>query len=121
MKFKTTIKIITNAANKDEAADMAGEYLSGNVTGNVRMTCKTAPALDAKKCAAIASVFIFVFVGVAAFGLHMKTTAGTPQVGAGFSAVQPPLKTAVTASKDEKFKNEWQERQTKESLGRITK
>jgi hypothetical protein len=112
MKYKTTINIVSEARNRDEAIDIVEEYLSGNIRSGVDMKCATGPERTAVKvtCAVALSL---VIVGVIIFPIHLKTPQlMVPNVSA-ISAVQAPLK---TDRKNVEFKKEWETRQTKEAI-----
>jgi hypothetical protein len=120
MKFTTTIRLITEAANKDEAAEIAGEYLSGQIASGVEMICRTkrvhkyaAPVISVT----VAMVLVAIFV-VSLYNIRPSTNfAGNV---AGISAVQPPLKTSSNINKQE-FKKKWEAAQLKEALNLIKK
>ncbi|MFH1664591.1 MAG: hypothetical protein ABIA77_00375 [Candidatus Omnitrophota bacterium] len=42
MKYRTVIEIVCDAADKDDAYHIAGEYLRGNIESDVTMNCATA-------------------------------------------------------------------------------
>jgi len=122
MRYKTTIEIITEAKDKHEAAEIAGEYLSGDIVSGVSMKCGSRPVscYNGKVVASIAVSLAIVIVGLVAT-LQTKTPGIIGRGSASFDAVQPPLKTSVVVEKDSKFKKEWQEKKTKEILNFIKK
>ena len=71
--YRTTIEIISEAENKDEAIEIAGEYLSGNLIYGVNMKCRTAKANanNAKYAASLALVALIFAVGIF-FGANTK-------------------------------------------------
>lgn len=110
MEYKTIIEIINEAENPAEAADIAGEYLRGNIDYGVRMRCETKPA----KYYFIARTALFVFMLVSFIGISSykinKNLSGIVVPVRNVSAVQPPLK---TDTRDEKFVKEWQTKNVK--------
>ena len=116
MKYKTNIEITSEAANKDEAMEIAGDYLSGNIASGIDMKYATRPIRfynnPAAKIAVVALLMTMgFFSGIKAkprqnFAVNMCQTA----------AVTPPLKTSDTNKNDMRFKKEWQEKQTTEAI-----
>ncbi|MFH1995843.1 MAG: hypothetical protein ABIJ27_02455 [Candidatus Omnitrophota bacterium] len=43
-RYRTVIEVMTEAEDQHEAADIAGEYLRGNISSGVSMKCSTRPA-----------------------------------------------------------------------------
>lgn len=119
-KFKTTIELITEAENKNEAMEIVGEYLSGHLASGVDMHCQTRRQPAYNK-AVISVVITMLILTISIFSI-MQFKPGKSFVGAvpGINAVQPPLKTSSAVNKND-FKKEWEERQTKEALNRIKK
>lgn len=119
-KYKTKIEITSPAANKDEAMEIVGDYLSGNIMSGIDMkyTTKQVRFYDHSAAKALA-VVLLISIG---FLFSVKTSPqthlniGTCQM----ATVQPPLKTSNTSS-DAKFKKEWEEKQTREALNFIKK
>jgi len=122
MKYKTTIDIISEAGDRNEAAEIAGEYLSGNLMSGVKMKCRTKPVY-VEKARTTASVMIIVSV----IALSVFFTAQTKQPQtlnqniSGVNAIQPRLKTSIVDKNDSKFKKEWQNIQTREALDYLKK
>jgi len=123
MKFKTIIEVVTEAENKNEATDIVGEYLSGNIASGVDMKCHTKPVLFYRK-AIVASVtalsVLIVFGTIFVAGIKTGKEASSPALS-GMSAVQPPLKTATIDKKNAAFKEEWQKKHDQKALQSITK
>lgn len=119
MKFKTTIEIIADATSKDEALELAGEYLSGNIASGVDMKC------DAKKIYAVSckSVVLAIALIAVLFGgltaVTLRPSHNMTSSPAGLSAVQPPLKTSDKALASSEFKKDWQSKQDKEAINLI--
>ncbi len=121
MKYKTTIEIVSDAENKDEAAEIAGEYLSGNFMSGVGMKCVTRPVRSHNGAiVSVAVLSLMIVVGVF-FGVQMKNTSGVISPIPGASAIQPQLKTSLEDKKSEEFKKKWQDKQAKEVLEYIKK
>ncbi len=116
MKYKTNIEITSDAADKDEAMEIVGDYLSGNITSGIDIKDATRPVHfynnpAAKVAAAALLMTIGFFSGVKAkpqqnFAANMCQTA----------AVTPPLKTSEANKNDMRFKKEWREKQTSEEI-----
>ena len=119
MRFKTKIEIISEAKDKNEAAEIAGEYLSGNVMSGIDMKCHTRPVVNTARniigIAAISAIFIMaaLFVG------HVKPAAMLPQAVGINNAIQPPLKTSEVNKNNNNFRKAWQDRQDKAALDSI--
>lgn len=120
MKYRTTIEIISEAADKNEAADIAGEYLSGNLISGVSMKCRTATVSSYRQAVAgLAVVLLVVATGIfSALQPRQNQIAVSAMPGYGASAMQPPLKTANDA-KNREFKKEWQKKQDKAAIDLI--
>ena len=120
-KYKTMIEITAPAADKAEAMEIVGDYLSGNIESGIDMRCSTKQVRFYDN--AVAKVLtILLLIGVG-FLFTVKTT---PQMHLSAStcqtaAVQPPLKTSDAANKESGFKKEWEEKQTREALNFIKK
>jgi len=119
MKYKTTIQITTEAADKNEALEIVGEYLSGNLISGIEMKCRTAPAVNYKGSLVIATAFSFIIITSVIIATHIKSSANLIQGTSGISAIQPPLKTSYPEGQNANFKRDWQSRQTKKALDYI--
>ena len=116
MKFRTTIQITTDAADKNEALEIVGEYLSGNLVSGIDMKCRTKPTINRKASIAVAAIICLVFVGGLLFSVNSRhNPAGSAQGVQGLSAIQPPLKTSSVDRDDSRFKKEWQDKQAAEA------
>ncbi len=121
MKFKTTIQIVSEAKDKHEAFDIAGEYLTGNISSGVDMKYATRPYYStAMKVTGAATVFAVVMAACLMIP-QVRHSSGLAQNGAGISAVQPPLKTSNINKANGEFRNEWKAKQTAEALNVIKK
>jgi len=120
MKYKTTIRIITDARDKHEAMDLVGEYLSGHISSGIDMKCATRPANAVTKgvvCFLVGT--LFVGIGVLTV-VQMKSPQKFLVDMPGFSTVQPVLKTSQ-ASKDAEFKKAWSLKQAQEAMRHLVK
>ena len=120
MKFRTVIKLVSDARDKSEALDLVEDYLAGNIVHGVDMKCVTKPVHTHAKIAGVATLVLAVALGVVMTS-NMKHSQNILQNVPGVSAVQPPLNTSSIEAKSSKFKQEWQDRQTQEALNRITR
>lgn len=116
MKYRTTIEIVSEAKDKNEAMDIVGEYLSGNITSGVRMKCLTDPVNSYARMVVTTLLFLALLGGSIFSALYTKPGAITMTSIPGVSAIQPPLKTSVADKKSLEFKQEWQTRQVKEAI-----
>jgi hypothetical protein len=120
MRFKTTIKIITEARDKNEAMDIAGDYLSGNLTTGVDMRLRATPMLNNKQRTALALSTV-ILIGCMVIQLSfMKQPQGFVRDIPGNSVIQPPLKTSP-AEKGSDFKKEWQSKHAQEVFNSLKK
>ena len=119
MRFKTTIKLITEAKDKSEAMEIAGEYLSGNLATGVDMKLRTAPLHNNIKLAGLALVLSSILLLFAMHLSYVKHPQNIIQNLPGDSVIQPPLKTSSADKSYSDFQKEWQARHTKEALGFI--
>lgn len=120
MKFKTTIEIISEAENKNEAMEIVGEYLAGYLSSGVDMRCSTNSVSSHKKgIISIIAISLLLTVSILSIG-HIKPAKNFIGTVPLFNAVQPPLKTSSDANKGE-FKKKWEARHTREALTHIKK
>ena len=112
MKYRTVIEIITEASDKHEAMDIAGEFLSGDIESGVRMKCRTTPL----RPYVLLRTGVFFVLGCALLGTvslgYFKNSAKVFPGARGVSAVQPPLKTLRTTA----FRDQWQVEENKKVL-----
>ena len=121
MKFKTTIKLITEAKDKNEAMELAGEYLSGNLASGVDMRMRTAPLYSNIRRVGLAVVLSSIFLLSVLHLSYIKHTQGAIQSLPGESVIQPPLNTSSNLKSYSAFQKEWQARHTEEALNLIKK
>ena len=115
MRYKTIIKIITEATDKNEAMEIAGEYLSGNLTTGVDMKLRTIPVCSNKQRLGIALAASFIIALLAIPLSYVKHTENSVQILPSNSVIQPPLKTS-SGDVRSSFKKEWQAKHTQEAL-----
>ena len=118
MKYKTTIEIITEAGSKDEALEIAGEFLSGNIATGVDMKYASRPVHNMKMYVSVAAMVAFAgFIFVAMIcSKPAQNFSGSFQ---NLNAVQPPLKTAGVSANIAQFKEEWKAMQNREALNSL--
>lgn len=106
MKYKTTIEIINEADNSFDAADIAGEYLRGNIHTGVTMKCSTRKAKNYLFYKISAALMFALFCAVIFTQTSSPNRAqyNHSQYDLSASAVTPPLKTTES---DEKFAHQW--------------
>ena len=112
MRYKTTIHIIADARDRNEAVEMADEYLAGHLSSGIDMRCSTKPAYHntVKVVSAVAvSALVLLAVLIAPQARH---ATGVLSTAADASAIQPPLKTSEKAA----FRVKWQEEGAKKVL-----
>jgi hypothetical protein len=123
MRYKTTIEIVTDAGDKNEAMEIAGDYLSGNIISGVRMKCRAKPV---SYYTARTTVSVFVVVLLLAvnlmFTVHGKHSAGlNNRIIVATDAIQPPLKTSIADKNNSSFRKDWQAIQAKEAIDYLKK
>lgn len=116
MRFRTTIEIMSEAKDKIEAAELAGDYLSGNSLSGVEMKCHTKPAIDKIRNIAGVAAISFIFVITAFCVSYVKPAQVQPHVISVNDAIQPPLKTSIVDKRSADFKKDWQDKQNKTAM-----
>ena len=119
MKYKTTIEIISEAENKDEAIEIAGEYLSGNLVSGIEMKCLAKPARSISRNILSIIIVCGVMTTLAFSAFHIKSSAPSTSAFSGAGAIQPPLRTSAVNKYDVDFKKAWQVEETREALDYI--
>ncbi len=120
MRYKTTIEITSEAEDKNEAMEIVGEYLTGNIVSGVEMRCHTKPTLNYKRTfVGVAALSVIFLIGLIT-AINIKSSQSLLSNTSGINAIQPPLKTSLHR-KDSTFKKEWQAVRNKEALNRITR
>lgn len=120
MRFKTTIKLVSDARDKSEALELVEEYLSGNIVSGIDMKCVTKPVCSKTKMVSLAALSLLIIAGIV-LGSYIKQPQIMLHTIPGISAVQPPLKTSNMSRMSPEFKKEWEERQNKEALSQMSK
>ena len=113
MKYKTVIEVVCEAENKDEAMDVAGEFLSGQIENGVKMRCFSRPlslSVISKLSKGFIGFALIASLGVLSVNLLHKEKENISSHEA--SAIQPPLRT----ERNENFKEEWQNQEFKKAL-----
>jgi len=119
MKYKTVIEVVTDAQDKNEAIELVGEYLSGNIVSGIDMKCRTSPAGSYRKSISAVAV-VALILGISLLSLtQVKSSAKTPANFSGVNAIQPPLKTSAADISKSEFKKEWEKKQSGETLNSI--
>ena len=119
MKYKTNIEITSEAANKDEAMEIAGDYLSGNITSGIDMKYDTRPVRFYNNSAAkVVAVALLMTIGFFS-GTKAKPQQNFSVDMCQMAAITPPLKTSDANKNDMRFKKEWQDKQTTEVINYI--
>ncbi|MBD3426255.1 MAG: hypothetical protein GF409_03370 [Candidatus Omnitrophica bacterium] len=112
MKYRTVIELICEASDKEEATNIAGEYLRGDMDFGVEMGCKTASLWShrMKKCAVYTTMTFLVFTALL-FRVtpidgneKIRNTAG-PGLRSTYT-IMPALKTKHRSD----FKKEWDQK-----------
>ena len=117
MKYKTIIEIISDANDRNEAIDIAGEFLRGEFEASVKMSYNTKPVRSHVVLKTGAMLSLALIVGSFAilnFSNKSNVSFGRTK---NVSACVAPLKTSDNAE----FKNDWEEEGNKKALEYITK
>ncbi len=111
MKYKTNIEITSDAANKDEAMEIVGDYLSGNIASGIDMKYATKSVhFYNNKTAKIVAVALLTTIGFFS-GVKAKPQQNFSINTCQMATVTPPLKTSEANKNDMRFKKEWQQMQ----------
>jgi len=113
MQYKTTIEVYTDAGDKFEAADIAGEFLKGDIAKGADLKVKTSTiattrTVKAVMVVALTSLTAGAFLLGNQFHSRMAKVETKPVTS---YAIQPPLKTNMTDSQSQEFKKIWEEAQ----------
>ncbi len=112
MKYRTVIELICEASDREEATNISGEYLRGNIDFGVEMRCQavTLRAHRMKKYTASCAILLLAF---SALFLKIQSATSDAKIPAlasgdyqGTYTVVPALKTKHKAD----FKEEWDEK-----------
>ncbi len=119
MKYKTKIEVTSDAMNKDEAMEIVGDYLSGNITSGIDMKYATSPVRFYNNPAAkVVAAALLVTIGFFS-GVKVKPQQNFAVNTCQMAAVTPPLKTSGSDNNDIRFKKEWQKKQATEAINSI--
>ena len=119
MKYKTTIRIITQAKDKNEAMEIAGDYLSGDLVSGIDMDCRTVMVRDYSKTSMVAFGIFLAVAMLAIVALNARVPRSSVQVFQSFDAVQAPLNTSVASESVSNFRDQWRLKHSAEALRRI--
>ena len=109
MKYRTIIEVICDADGKDDATNMAGEYLRGGFDGGVLMHSKTDLlwSHNVKKYALstvlIVVMFLTMSLKVGPVGTFTENNADSSRAICNTYTIMPALKTKHKSD----FKKEW--------------
>ncbi|MBD3427148.1 MAG: hypothetical protein GF409_07975 [Candidatus Omnitrophica bacterium] len=112
MKYRTVIELTCEAPDKDEACDMAGAYLKGDIDFGVDMICTTSslPTHRLTKCAVVISVFLVLslitILRFSPIGCAEKVTGSRNEGFCSAYALMPALKTKHRGG----FKGAWEKK-----------
>jgi hypothetical protein len=114
MKYRTVIELICNASDKEEASNIAGDYLKGDIDFGVDMKCRTESLAGHNVLKyAVSSALIMLVIATFSFKVTPVSMEKGSDGGSGVRVafrdthtVMPELKTKHR----EDFKQEWQER-----------
>ena len=98
MKYKTIIEIITEADDREDAADVAGDYLRGFIDSGVQMKCQTKPVINRTYIPCFIPLVLLVFFFASLFFLKSNGTKKeciAMRPVRNVSAIQPPLRSEV--------------------------
>lgn len=115
MKYRTVIELICEADDKEDAGNLAGEYLKGDVDFGVTMKCNTASVVAHRikkyTVSLIAAIIMFssLFLKVTPVGICEKIKGTGYQTFSEIYTIGPILK---TKDKSE-FKDKWKESKEK--------
>jgi hypothetical protein len=118
MEYKTTIEVVTEADSAYEAADIAGEFLKGNIRTGADIRVKTVSSAKSRKIKAMLAICVATTVGGLVF-VGQKVSRDFARVErkpVTSYAIQPPLK---TSSADLQNSREFQEIWEKEQRDRL--
>ena len=123
MKYRTLIELICEASDREEASNIAGDYLRGEVDFGVEMNCRTASLWEhrvrkyAVSCTVVILVLVSFLLKIAPTGLEGKKGG---QAVMGFSntyTILPALKTKHT----DEFRNDWESKRNEVVLEYLKK
>lgn len=119
MKYKTIIEIVSEAEDKNEAMEIVGEYLSGNIVSGVEMKCLTKRSHTYNNTILSVLVISAVLLTAIFTTVHTRPTYNSTLSLTGTDAMQLPLRTSNAARRDARFKKAWENKKTQEALNYI--
>jgi hypothetical protein len=99
--------------------EIAGDYLSGNITSGIDMKYATRPVRFYNSSAAKVVVVVMLMTMGFLSGVKAKPQQSFSVNVCQVAAVTPPLKTSDANKNDVSFKMEWQDKQTAEAINLI--
>lgn len=109
MHYKTTIEVVTEADDKNEAADIAGEFLRGDINSGAEVRVNTISVAKSKALRGlIISCSVAAFLASLMVGNHVYCKIAKLEKRAVTSyAIQPPLRTNLSDVQGKEFKKAW--------------
>lgn len=120
-KYRTKIEITSEATNKDEAMEIVGDYLSGNIFSGIEMKCVTKPVCFYNQTTAKTILVILLVALGFVSGIKINPTSNFTGTTCQMAAVQPPLKTSDAGKHISAFKKAWEAKQSRQVLDYIKK
>lgn len=114
MEYKTTIEVVTDADSAYEAADIAGEFLKGNIRTGADIKVKTISSVKSNRIKVALAVCVAAVVpGLFFMGQKMSYDfARVEKKSVTSYAIQPPLRTnSADAQNSKEFKEIWEKEQ----------
>jgi hypothetical protein len=119
MKYRTVIEVVTEANDRNEALDIVGEYLAGNIASGVDMRYSARPAnSNIKAVVTVTALAVLLVVSVLSVA-NLKSGYRVTSKYSGLDAVQVPLRTVGTDAGSDQFKRAWEKKQVVEALNSI--
>ena len=109
MRYKTTIEVVTEADDKNEAADIAGEFLKGDVNTVADLKVNTISVARQRRlnavlaCCAVAAILGSMLIGS---GVYYRIASAEKKSVTSY-AIQPPLRTDLSSQQGREFKEAW--------------
>jgi hypothetical protein len=119
MRYRTNIEITSDAANRDEAMEIAGDYLSGNIASGIDMKYATRPVRFYNSTASKAVVVVLLMAMGFLSGVNAKPQQNFSMDICQMATVTPPLKTSDANKNSMSFRREWEEKQSMEAINYI--
>lgn len=118
MKYRTVIELVCEASDREEAGNIAGDYLRGDIDFGVDMICRTTSmaTYKVKRYAVTCLMTFFVFLAflfnVTPVASHVSSSDQGSAAFRATSTVTPSLRTQYAPD----FKEEWREEQERAIL-----